>query len=188
VTNSTLDPHVLGVLIAAPFVGSFLATLAVQLPVREQAVLGRSRCRMCGHTLGIADLVPLGSWLVQRGRCRHCGGAIGRLYPLVELAAIAIAVWAAIVMDGWLLWVTCGLGWALLTLAVIDTRHFMLPDALTLPLIGAGLLTAFGLGPALVPAHAAGALAGFAVFAALRWVYRRLRSADAAAPIMKLEK
>ena len=139
---STPDPHILGVLIAAPFVGSFMATLAVRLPAREQAVLGRSRCRACGHGLGIVDLVPVASWLWQRGKCRHCGGSISRLYPLIELGAIAVAAWAATLLDGWLLWATCGLGWTLLTLAVIDARHYLLPDAMTLPLIAAGLLTA----------------------------------------------
>lgn len=172
---ASLDPHVLGVLIAAPFAGSFMATLAVRLPAQEQAILGRSRCRTCGHVLGPADLVPLASWLWQRGKCRHCGGSIGRLYPLMEVGAIAVAAWAASVLDGWLLWVTCGLGWALLTLAVIDKRHYLLPDVMTLPLIVAGLLTAAALGPALVPMHAIGAVAGYAAFAALRWGYRRLR-------------
>ncbi|NIA70955.1 hypothetical protein HBA54_20345 [Pelagibius litoralis] len=31
------------------------------------------------------------------------------------------------------------MGWALLALAVIDAKHFILPDVLTLPLIPAGL-------------------------------------------------
>ncbi|MDH3738335.1 MAG: prepilin peptidase [Alphaproteobacteria bacterium] len=30
------------------------------------------------HVLEPADLVPVASWLWQRGKCRHCGGSIGR--------------------------------------------------------------------------------------------------------------
>lgn len=175
---SNLDPHALGVLLVAPFVGSFLATLAVRLPANEQAVFGRSHCRACGHVLGWADLVPIASWITHRGRCRYCGRRIGKFYPLVELGAIALAAWAATLMEGWLLWASCGLGWALLTLAIIDHRHYLLPDGITLPLIGAGLITAYALDPALLAGHATGAVAGFAVFAALRWLYRQLRGQE----------
>jgi prepilin signal peptidase PulO-like enzyme (type II secretory pathway) len=41
------------VLLAAPFVGSFLGVL-----------VGRSRCEACGVTLGVRDLVPVVSWLL----------------------------------------------------------------------------------------------------------------------------
>jgi hypothetical protein len=41
-----------------------------------------------------------------------------------------------------------GLGWTLLTLAAIDEPHLVLPDVLTLPLIPAGLLVAYGFGSA----------------------------------------
>jgi leader peptidase (prepilin peptidase) / N-methyltransferase len=36
-------------------------------------------------------------------------------------------------------WADCGLGWTLLVLAWIDCASFLLPDALTLPLLLAGL-------------------------------------------------
>lgn len=177
-TLNDLDPHAIGVLLCAPFIGSFLATVAVRLPANEPVVWGRSRCRACGQALGVADLMPVLSWAVSRGRCRHCGGAIDRLHPTLELAALAVAAWAAFVVDGWLLWATCGLGWILLTLAATDLRHYLLPDLLTLPLIVAGLSVAYALDPAALPAHAIGAASGFLAFAALAWLYRRLRGRD----------
>jgi leader peptidase (prepilin peptidase)/N-methyltransferase len=118
--------------------------------------------------------VPIASWLARRGRCAHCGATLRRFYPLIELAALAVAISAATVLSGWLLVVTCGLGWVLLTLAVIDWRHFLLPDLLTLPLIPAGLAVAYGIDPGLLAGHAAGALGGFAVFAAIGFGYRKV--------------
>ncbi len=61
------------------------------------------------------------------------------LYPVVELAALATAGWSLAVLPGWLAWAASLYGWGLLALAVIDQRHFILPDALTPPLAVAGL-------------------------------------------------
>ena len=129
-------------LIIAPFIGSFLGVLITRLPAGEAVVVGRSRCRWCGHVLGVLDLVPLLSWFATRRRCRYCGSEIGWFYPSIELAAIVVPAWAATEVGGWLLWVSCAFGWVLLTLAVIDARHLLLPDVLTLPLLVAGLAVA----------------------------------------------
>ncbi len=51
----------------------------------------RSECPHCHHKLGIADLVPLFSWLASRGKCRHCGNRISKLYPAVEIATAILA-------------------------------------------------------------------------------------------------
>ena len=162
-------------IVAAPFVGSFLSVLILRLPACASVLVGRSRCPACGHALGPRDLVPLVSWLAQRGRCRHCGGALSRLYPAIELGALAVALWAATMVSGWLLWASCLLGWTLLALAVIDIRALLLPDALTLPLIPAGLAVAYAIDPAEMLDHAAGAAAGYGGFVLIELAYARLR-------------
>ena len=164
--------------LVAPVVGSFLGVLIARLPVGGRVVFARSACRACDHPLGPADLVPVISWLASRGRCRHCDAPIGAIPICVELAALALAVWAATVVSGWLLWVTCALGWTLLALAVIDWRHRILPDQLTLPLAALGLGVAYGVHGEGVAHHAIGAAAGFAAFAAVGWAYRRLRGRE----------
>lgn len=166
------------VILAAPFIGSFLGVLIVRLPVGDNPCLGRSRCPSCGHTLGVPDLVPIVSWLALRGACRFCGARIGAFHPAIEIAATAVAVWAATVTDGWILVATCGLGWTLLTLAVIDQRHQILPDALTLPLTAAGIAVS-ALLPAAQPLnHAVGAALGFAVFFVVAKAYRAVRGRE----------
>jgi leader peptidase (prepilin peptidase)/N-methyltransferase len=165
-------------LLIAPFVGSFLGVLIERLPAGRPVVLARSTCDHCGRTLAVSDLVPLGSYLARRGRCA-CGEArLSAFYPAIELAALAVALSAVAVLSGWLLWASRGLGWALLALAAIDLRHFVLPDVLTLPLIPAGLAVAWALDPALLPDHAFGAILAFAVFVAIAFAYRRLRGRE----------
>ncbi len=165
-------------IVVSPFVGSFLGLLADRLPRGDGVVWGRSRCEACGAALGALDLLPLLSWLLLRGRCRHCGARVGLFYPLIELGALAVAVWAALVMPDGLAWLGAGLGWTLLALAVIDTREFLLPDILTLPLIAAGLLAAWLMDLGQPLDHAIGAVAGFLILAAIAWLYRRLRGRD----------
>ena len=163
---------------ASPFVGSFIANFVARFPTERSVLLGRSVCPHCDTRLTAVDLVPLWSWLRSMGHCRHCGQQISAMYPLVELLAVAIAVAAAMSTAGWLLWVTCGLGWTLLALAATDLRHFVLPDALTLPLIPAGLAVAYLQDPAELQSHAIGAIAGLLAFMAVRAIYFRLRARE----------
>ena len=176
--DGVIEPAWLLPALAAPFVGSFLGLLIVRLPAGEGVVWGRSGCRSCGRALGARDLVPVVSWLCALGRCRYCHVRLGWFYPGIELAALGVVLWAAAVSSGWLFWASCGLGWTLLALAVIDHRKFVLPDVLTLPLVPAGVAVAGLIDPALLPHHLMGALAGFAGFAGVGWCYGRLRGRD----------
>lgn len=165
-------------LLLAPIIGSFLGVLILRLPAGEPVAFDRSRCRACGQVLGIRDLVPLLSWSLARGRCRHCGARVGGFYPAIELAALGVAAWAALVTSGPALWASCILGWTLLALAWIDVRHLILPDALTLPLLGTGLAAAALLDPGGIADHAIGAAAGYAAFRLVAVTYRAVRGRD----------
>lgn len=165
-------------ILAAPFVGSFLGLLVVRLPAGEGVISGRSTCRSCRHPLGVPDLVPFLSWLWAKGRCRHCRAPVTALYPGIELAALGIALWAAAVTSGWVFWASCALGWTLLALALIDWRTLILPDALTLPLLVAGLGVAWLIDPRAALEHLLGAGLGFALFASIAWAYARLRGRE----------
>jgi len=173
-----MTPADLMLILAAPAVGSFLGTLVLRLPENRPVLFGRSACEACGTPLGARELVPVLSWLVQRGRCRHCGGRVSACYPAVELAALVVAIWAATETGGAALLFSCLLGWGLLALALLDARHFWLPDVLTLPLLAIGLAAAAWLDPAAWQWHAAGAAVGYGVFTAIAWLYRRIRGSD----------
>jgi len=161
--------------IIAPAIGSFIGVLAVRLPEGRGVAAGRSLCDHCGHVLHARDLVPLASWLWLRGKCRYCGGSIATLYPAIELAALAVALWAAAVTSGAVLVASCVLGWILLALAVADWRSYVLPDALTLSLLLGGFVAAFLFDPLHFNDHIFGAGAGAFGLAIVAWVYREFR-------------
>ncbi|MEL6962019.1 MAG: A24 family peptidase [Pseudomonadota bacterium] len=70
------------------------------------------------------------------------------------------------------------LGWCLLVLAVIDHRHLVLPDVLTLPLIPIGLLVAYVINPGMIHHHVFGAAIGLFAFVGIAWLYARLRDRE----------
>lgn len=172
------DAPIFIALIVAPFIGSFISVLVIRLPAGEGVVFGRSACPACGHKLSVADLVPVLSWLFLRGKCRYCGAPIPLLYPELEAAATLTALWAVVAVPQDMVWPTCFLGWSLLALAVIDFRSYVLPDAVMLPLIPAGLAVAWWIDPARLPHHAIGAAVGYAVFAIIALAYRWLRGRE----------
>ncbi len=175
---SALTSDALIAVIVAPFIGSFLSVLVVRLPKGEEVIVARSHCRTCGHSLGIWELLPIVSWVVQRGKCRSCGTALSALYPGMEIASMAIAVWAILTVDADVRWVSLGLGWALLALAVMDARDLFLADELTLPLVPLGLLVCWLLSPSALYLHFAGAILGFGAMAGLARAYKAIKGRE----------
>jgi leader peptidase (prepilin peptidase)/N-methyltransferase len=159
--------------------GSFLGLVSLRLPAGEGVVAGRSRCGGCGQPLPPWSLVPVLSYLAARGRCAACGSSIPVRYPLIELAAAAVGVWAALSQPGPVeAGLTALLGWQLLLIAVVDAEHFWLPDRLTLPLLATGLVAAALLDRTTVVEAVIGAAVGFAALWLLALAYRRLRGRD----------
>lgn len=98
-------------------------------------------------------------------------------FPL--FATPLVPLWAMLAADGWSgIILSCLLGWWLLSLAILDIRHFILPDALTLPLIPAGLAVTWLISPALLADAVIGAAAGFVSFWLVREGYYRLRGRE----------
>lgn len=165
-------------LLIAPFVGSFLGVVIRRLPDGAPVVWGRSRCPCCATVLRVRDLVPLVSWAAAGGRCRYCGRSIGWFYPGIELAAVAVAAVAVLMSRGQAAWLDCLLGWWLLALGWIDLRRWLLPDALTLPLIIAGLVAGAVFDPERLADRSLGAALGYLSLVAVAAVYRALRGRE----------
>lgn len=65
--------------------GSFYLVVATRLPKGEDVVKSRSKCDSCGYTLKWYNLIPILSFLFQKGKCSNCGKTISIEHFLVEL-------------------------------------------------------------------------------------------------------
>ncbi|MDF1578344.1 MAG: prepilin peptidase [Desulfurivibrionaceae bacterium] len=126
-------------------VGSFLNVVILRLPEEGGSIVfPSSHCPGCRTGLRWYDNIPIVSFIMLRGRCRYCKMAISRQYPLVELgmAVIAYALYARFslsILFG-IYFVFCA---ALLAIIVIDCRHQIIPDAISLPGIPLGFAASF---------------------------------------------
>lgn len=130
--------------------GSFIDALTWRIHTKRNFVSERSECEHCHHVLGPLDLIPIVSWVVLGGKCRYCGAKIGVRVVITEVTLAALfvvsfafwplgfATWQATTLFGvWLAYLV-----ALGALLVYDMRWMLLPNAITLPLIGVGLVDA----------------------------------------------
>lgn len=56
----------------------------------KSILIGRSQCPKCKKTLKAKELIPLFSYLRQRGRCGHCQTHISREYPILEIISALV--------------------------------------------------------------------------------------------------
>ncbi len=114
-------------------VGSFLNVVSLRFNTGV-GLGGRSKCMSCGTSLTWKELVPIFSFLFQKGACKKCKSKISWQYPLIEFIAGAIFVLIFIMfppmdlLSGFttLMYViaTC----LLLVISVYDIKHKIIPD------------------------------------------------------------
>jgi leader peptidase (prepilin peptidase)/N-methyltransferase len=121
--------------------GSFLNVCIYRLPRGLSTVHPRSACPNCEKPIAFYDNIPVLSWLLLRGKCRGCKTPISPRYLVVEL------LMGAIFLDCyWHFGTTlstlkyCCFGFLLLGLIFTDAETQLLPDKMTLPGVGLGLL------------------------------------------------
>ncbi len=170
-------------------IGSFLNVVIFRYN-SGKTLGGRSMCFSCSKTLGPLELVPVASFLSQRGKCLGCHSKISAQYPLVEAAAGIVSVllvfkFLYLIPGASLLFVILFTYYffllsLLLVISVYDIRHKIIPDVLCLAFAVFALLGLFFIkGDALVvhmPSLSA-LLAGPALAApfVLLWVFSRGR-------------
>ncbi len=111
-------------------IGSFLNVVIYRLNTGASIVRGRSICFSCGKALGWYELVPIASFLLQRGKCRNCKSKISWQYPIVEIVSglLFLLVWTLglSVAELFLYWAIVSI---LMVIAVYDIRHKIIPNS-----------------------------------------------------------
>ena len=171
-----MTPETLGLIALAWLglaVGSFLNVCIHRLPRRASIMRPRSRCPQCDYELRWYDNIPVVSYALLRGRCRQCGTRISVRYPIVELVTLGVFLLHYAVF-GWsaLLAVRLIFACALIVLFAIDLEHHLLPDAITLPGIAAGLIFSLVVPPGIVDSFI-GTIVGGGVLWAIGEAYYR---------------
>jgi len=134
-----------------------------------------STCPHCGHAIRAWENVPVLSYLLLRGRCAVCRQPISPRYPLIELATALLSLGVTLHFGvTWAALAALLFTWALIALAMIDLDTQLLPDAITLPLLWAGLIV--NTGQFFVPLVDAvwGAVAGYLALWLVHHLFRLL--------------
>ncbi|MBC8064220.1 MAG: prepilin peptidase [Chlorobia bacterium] len=174
-------------------IGSFLNVVIYRMP-RGMSLSNppNSFCPKCKHRLLMSDMIPLFTWLIQRGKCKYCGERIPSRYFFVEL--LNGAIWAGI----WWQYLIAGDDWVkalcyalaastLVAIIFIDWELYIIPDQINAFLLFLGLaynawLFAQGSAAATtwgIPSSVAGALVGVLILWGIAFLGRLLFGKDA---------
>ncbi len=128
-------------IIFGAIMGSFLNVCSIRLPKEESIVAPGSHCPQCKKPIKFYDNIPLVSYLLLKGRCRYCHSPISIQYPLVEgitaLGSLILFMKFGLSLSYLIYFAFVA---ALIVITVIDLYHQIIPDVISLPGIGVGLL------------------------------------------------
>lgn len=75
----------LGFFFLGTIFGSFYNVVASRLSKNESIIYPPSHCPFCQHILQPWELIPIFSYLLQRGKCTNCKKKISIFYPISEM-------------------------------------------------------------------------------------------------------
>ena len=159
-------------------IGSFLNVLIDRAPLSESILWGRSHCDYCKKPLRWFELLPVVSYVVQKGMCRRCHKKLRVQYPIVELTNAVF--YGAIAWSLGPITTLADIGMLLaillftsssLAIVVADFLYQLIPDGSIVMLIVASLIR-ITVSPASAVTHIGSAVGAFGVLYFLWWVTR----------------
>ncbi|TWE02556.1 leader peptidase (prepilin peptidase)/N-methyltransferase [Neobacillus bataviensis] len=121
--------------------GSFFNVVGLRVPLKQSIVTPRSACPNCGHQLTPFELIPVLSYMLQKGKCRGCQSRISPIYPTFELLTGILFVLAPYVI-GWSgeLIVALTFITMFIIITVSDIHYMIIPDKILIWFAGIFLL------------------------------------------------
>lgn len=116
-------------LMLGTILGSFYNVVGYRLPKGESILFPPSHCPNCNHQLGPLELIPIFSFLLQRGRCKKCGLKISWFYPIFEFATGVLFAIAYLVFGMSLELLIAITFISMILIIIISDYHYMIiPD------------------------------------------------------------
>ena len=111
------------------YFGSFFTVIGLRLPKNENFTTSHSHCDSCNHQLKLYDMVPIISFLLQRGKCRYCKAKIDPLSTFVEFfTGLLFAVSYYSFGFSWEFVIGLGIISLLMIVLVSDLTYLIIPD------------------------------------------------------------
>lgn len=109
--------------------GSFFNVLASRIPRNESIIFPASHCEKCGHKLKWYELIPVVSYIIQKGKCKNCKTKLSLLYPFSEVAlGLMYAVSYYSFGFNYELLIAIILSSVMVLVTVSDLTYMMIPD------------------------------------------------------------
>lgn len=125
--------------------GSFTTMLIHRLHFDEKGIFGgRSKCQNCKKVLKFWNLIPIFSWIFQKGKCSKCGKKISLFYPLIELTfTIIFFIFAQKFYGSFELIPLLIASFFCLVLFFYDLRYFEVDDRVVFPAVILAIIWSF---------------------------------------------
>lgn len=85
---------IIGLFFLGTILGSFYNVVAYRITKGESIIYPSSHCPNCNHKLKPWELIPIFSFLLQKGKCSSCKTKISWFYPLSEIVCGLMFVFA----------------------------------------------------------------------------------------------
>lgn len=110
--------------------GSFFLVVGTRLSEEKSIIKPNSHCTHCKKILKPKDLIPIFSYLLNRGKCRYCHTKIGAIYPMVEIMTGVLFVFTYVIFPAYGLNLIIGLILASLVIiiSISDFKYLIIPD------------------------------------------------------------
>lgn len=110
--------------------GSFYNVLGFRVPLKQSIIKPGSHCQTCLKKLKWYELIPVLSFIIQKGKCRHCQSKLSFFYPFIELATgILFVVSYHSFGFTWELLISLILVSLLMIVIVADLTYLIIPDS-----------------------------------------------------------
>jgi|TARA_B100001540_G_scaffold48569_1_gene43578 leader peptidase (prepilin peptidase)/N-methyltransferase len=170
-------------------IGSFINVLIYRLPI----ILGletsqndnlsiykpRSFCPICNVKIPLYRNIPVFSFIFQKGRCAECKEKISLIYPFIEILTSLVFIVLFLINGPSIEFIFYSLSISiLLSIAVIDIEHRIIPNSLSITLLLLGFVYSIFSNNLDPISSFLGAVIGFSIFYSITIIYSYIKEQE----------